>query len=147
MSTVWTDISLPFYQACLWFAPSQSEYGFSSCLWATSVCHFTMDCIFQEWYTIWAQIIICAMNKTWANLQEKGDYPLEQVSQRSCGVTIFGDTQNLAWHSPEQPTLADLDLSKGLDQMVSQDLFPSQLCCETVQVKFQNAIEIIFSNF
>lgn len=33
---------------------------------------------------------------TWANLGEKGGHPLEQVAQRSCGVSILGDTQNLA---------------------------------------------------
>lgn len=134
MSTVWTEIFLPFYQEYLWFVPTHLEYGLSLYSWATPVHHFTMDCIFQEWSIVWAQVITCSMNKTlislikrekerkekkkkltWANLGEKGGHPLEQVAQRSCGVSILGDTQNLAWHSPKQPALADLDMSKGLD--------------------------------
>lgn len=124
MSAVWTDIFLPLYQACLWFLSTQLEYGLSSNLWAIPVLYFTMDCIFQEWSIVWAQIIFCSVNKTWAslkgkgkgtwaNLSGKGDHPQEQVAQRSCGVFILGDTQTLAWHLPEQPALANVDLSKA----------------------------------
>lgn len=44
---------------------------------------------------------------------------VEQVSQRHCEVTVFGDTQNPTGHSLEQPAGADPALSRkvGLDDL------------------------------
>lgn len=72
MSTVWTDIFLSVFQGCLQFVPTQSEYSLSSHSWATPVCRFAMGCIFPEWSTVRAQVIICSVNKTRANLKGKG---------------------------------------------------------------------------
>ena len=37
-----------------------------------------------------------------------GDRALEQAAQRSCGVSVSGDTQDLPGHSPVQPTVGNL---------------------------------------
>lgn len=50
----------------------------------------------------------------------KGDWPLEQISQQGCGVSILGDKQSLTAHGPGQPALAECALSMGLDWMVSK---------------------------
>lgn len=41
---------------------------------------------------------------------------------REVVVFILGDTQNLTGYVPEQPALANLDLSRGWDWMVSRGL-------------------------
>lgn len=41
----------------------------------------------------------------------EGGLTLEEVSQRSCGVSILEDMQNPTVHSPEQPPFADSGLS------------------------------------
>lgn len=38
---------------------------------------------------------------------------LELVAQKRCGVSIFGDGQNLTLHSCEQPAAIDSALSRG----------------------------------
>lgn len=48
---------------------------------------------------------------------------LEQVAQRGCGFSILWDVWNLTGHGPGQ--LADLALSRGLDQAISRG--PSSL--------------------
>ena len=47
-------------------------------------------------------------------LEQRGDCMLEQVAQGGCGVSIFGDIQNLTGRGPEQPALAAPALSRGL---------------------------------
>lgn len=43
------------------------------------------------------------------------DQTLEQASQRGCGVSVLGDTQNLTGHGFGQPAVADRALSRGLN--------------------------------
>lgn len=52
--------------------------------------------------------------------KKKDNRTLEQVAQRSCEVSAFGETLNLTGHSPEQ---IDLAPSKGFNQMVSRGLW------------------------
>ncbi|GAB0205780.1 mitochondrial enolase superfamily member 1 [Grus japonensis] len=48
-------------------------------------------------------------------LHSEGDRALEQASQRGCGVSFSGDTQNLPGHNPVQYTLDDPALAGRLD--------------------------------
>lgn len=36
----------------------------------------------------------------------EGGQTLKQAPQRACGISVFGDIQNLSGHGPEQPALA-----------------------------------------
>jgi len=44
----------------------------------------------------------------------EGGQTWKQAAQRGCGICVFGDIQNLAGHSPEQPAPAAPDLSEGV---------------------------------
>ena len=48
-------------------------------------------------------------------LHSEGDGALEQVAQRSCGVSFSGDIQDLPGQGPMQTTLADPASAGGLD--------------------------------
>ena len=45
----------------------------------------------------------------------KDDGALEQAAQGGCGVSFFGDTQNLPGRSPVQPAVGDPGSAVGLD--------------------------------
>lgn len=44
----------------------------------------------------------------------RGSQTLAEVVQRSCGISILGDIQNMMRRSPGQPAVADAALSKGV---------------------------------
>lgn len=45
----------------------------------------------------------------------ESDKALEGVAQRRCGNLNLGNTKSLTGHGPQQPAVADLALSMGLD--------------------------------
>lgn len=49
----------------------------------------------------------------------EGDWTLGQASQRDCGVSILGNTQNPSGRSPERPAVVNLALKRGLDESIS----------------------------
>lgn len=52
-------------------------------------------------------------------------------AQRSCGVSISGDIQNLPGHNPVQPPLGEPAWARGLDQTVSRGFFQAQPFCDS----------------
>ena len=61
----------------------------------------------------------------------EGSQTVEQVAQRGCGLSIFGDTQNLTGHGPGQPAVADPALSRGLALTISPSPLPPQPFCDS----------------
>jgi len=56
-------------------------------------------------------------------LHSEGDGALEQVPQRSCGVSFSGDIQDPPGRGPVQPALGDPALAGGLDYMIHSGPF------------------------
>lgn len=51
----------------------------------------------------------------WGKSSSLGVWALEQVSQKGCGVSFPGDTQNSSGYDPMQPTPGEPALAEGLD--------------------------------
>lgn len=57
------------------------------------------------------------------------DQTVEQVAQRDCEFSIFGDAQNLTGHSHEQPAVSDPVLSRSWTRRSAEYLPASVILC------------------
>lgn len=59
----------------------------------------------------------------------------EQVAQKGCGITTFGDTKKFTGQVSQQPDLTEPALCRGLEMMTSRSPFQAQFFYDSVTMK------------